>query len=69
MFEKYLERLIKQKLGAFLEGVDENKLNFGVSKFIHFSLHDRWLRQIWVWTTSNLKKMHLLSLKCQLALS
>ena len=31
MFEKYLERLIKQKLGAFLEGVDENKLNFGVS--------------------------------------
>ena len=30
MFEKYLERLIKQKLGAFLEGVDENKLNFGV---------------------------------------
>jgi len=41
MFEKYLERLIKQKLGAFLEGVDENKLNFGVSKFIHFSLHDR----------------------------
>jgi hypothetical protein len=31
MFEKYLERLIKQKLGAFLEGVDENKLNFGVT--------------------------------------
>lgn len=30
MFEKYLERLIKQKLGTFLEGVDENKLNFGV---------------------------------------
>jgi hypothetical protein len=34
MFEKYLEKLIKQKLGAFLEGVDENKLNFGVIYYL-----------------------------------
>ena len=38
MFEKYLEKLIKQKLGAFLEGVDENKLNFGVTHILLFTL-------------------------------
>jgi hypothetical protein len=38
MFEKYLEKLIKQKLGAFLEDVDENKLNFGVCLIAVISL-------------------------------
>lgn len=43
MFEKYLEKLIKQKLGAFLEGVDENKLNFGVLYFFLFTTYlDVW---------------------------
>ena len=43
MFEKYLEKLIRQKLGAFLEGVDENKLNFGVLYIFLFTTHlDDW---------------------------
>lgn len=35
MFKKYLEKLIKQKLGAFHESLDENKLNFGKIFLIH----------------------------------
>jgi hypothetical protein len=31
MFEKYLEKLIKQKLGAFLDGIEQRHIQFGVS--------------------------------------
>ena len=34
MFEKYLERIIKQKLGAYIEGLEQNQFSFGVTLYL-----------------------------------